>query len=91
MTVKLSHDIALALQHKIEELDDIERAFVHVDYQARDGLEHKIERNLHLDENNNSVRASSPSKSLRALSIDSEEAGLSGREWKADDNNTVVY
>ena len=30
MTVRDSHDIALALQHKIEVLDDIERAFVHV-------------------------------------------------------------
>jgi hypothetical protein len=30
MTVRESHDIALSLQHKIEELQDIERAFVHV-------------------------------------------------------------
>ena len=30
MTVRESHDIALALQHKIERMDDIERAFVHV-------------------------------------------------------------
>jgi cation diffusion facilitator family transporter len=30
MTVKLSHDIALELQHKIEKLVDVERAFVHV-------------------------------------------------------------
>ncbi len=46
MSVRESHDIALALQHKIEELDDVERAFVHVDYETRDGLEHKIERTL---------------------------------------------
>ena len=46
MTVMESHDIALALQHKIESLDDVERAFVHVDHQERDGLEHKIERML---------------------------------------------
>lgn len=46
MTVQESHDLALALQHKIEELDDVERAFVHVDHQRRDGLEHKIERQL---------------------------------------------
>ena len=46
MTVMESHDIALALQHKIESLDDVERAFVHVDHQERDGLEHKIEREL---------------------------------------------
>lgn len=30
MTVRESHDIALALQHKIEGLDEVERAFVHV-------------------------------------------------------------
>lgn len=30
MTVKVSHDIALELQHKIEKLIDVERAFVHV-------------------------------------------------------------
>jgi cation diffusion facilitator family transporter len=46
MTVMESHDIALALQHKIEELADVERAFVHVDHQERDGLEHKVEREL---------------------------------------------
>jgi len=46
MTVMESHDIALALQHKIEELDDVERAFVHVDHLIRDGLEHKVERKL---------------------------------------------
>ena len=46
MTVMESHDIALALQHKIESLSDVERAFVHVDHQGRDGLEHKIERHL---------------------------------------------
>ena len=46
MTVMESHDIALALQHKIEGLSDVERAFVHVDHQERDGLEHKVEREL---------------------------------------------
>ena len=30
MTVRESHDIALALQHKFEGLDEVERAFVHV-------------------------------------------------------------
>jgi cation diffusion facilitator family transporter len=43
-----SHDIALDLQHKIESLDDVERAFVHVDHKLRDGLEHKVERDLQL-------------------------------------------
>ena len=30
MTVRESHDIALALQHKIESFEEVERAFVHV-------------------------------------------------------------
>ena len=30
MTVRESHDIALALQHRIEGHDNVERAFVHV-------------------------------------------------------------
>lgn len=47
MSVRESHDIALALQHRIEESHEVERAFVHVDYAYRDGLEHKIERNLY--------------------------------------------
>ena len=46
MTVVESHDIALALQHKIEELEEVERAFVHVDYLPRDAPEHKVERQL---------------------------------------------
>lgn len=46
MTVTESHDIALELQHKIESLPDVERAFIHVDHQKRDGLEHKVEREL---------------------------------------------
>lgn len=46
MTVRESHEIALALQHKLEKLDDVERAFVHVDHEHRDGLEHKPEREL---------------------------------------------
>jgi len=32
MTVRESHDIALELQHKIEGLEEVERAFVHVSY-----------------------------------------------------------
>uniref|UniRef100_A0A061S4Y4 Cdf membrane protein n=1 Tax=Tetraselmis sp. GSL018 TaxID=582737 RepID=A0A061S4Y4_9CHLO len=46
MTVRESHDIALDLQHKIEALEDVERAHVHVDYQSRDKPEHKVDRNL---------------------------------------------
>ena len=46
MTVAESHDIALSLQHKIEGLSEVERAFIHVDHEERDGLEHKVERDL---------------------------------------------
>ena len=42
MTVVESHDIALALKHKIEAMVDMERAFVNVDHQERDGLEHQV-------------------------------------------------
>uniref|UniRef100_K3WAI3 Cation efflux protein transmembrane domain-containing protein n=1 Tax=Globisporangium ultimum (strain ATCC 200006 / CBS 805.95 / DAOM BR144) TaxID=431595 RepID=K3WAI3_GLOUD len=41
MCVKDAHDISLALQHKVEALDAVERAFVHVDYAPRDYDEHK--------------------------------------------------
>ena len=36
-TVREAHDISLALQQSIEQLSEVERAFVHVDYQAREG------------------------------------------------------
>ncbi|KAG2455096.1 hypothetical protein HYH02_000916 [Chlamydomonas schloesseri] len=52
MSVRESHDIALALQHKIEALDTVERAYVHVDYERRSLEEHKVERNLKLGERN---------------------------------------
>ncbi|KAG2496615.1 hypothetical protein HYH03_005436 [Edaphochlamys debaryana] len=58
MSVRESHDIALALQHKargwgrvhIEAIESVERAFVHVDYERRQLEEHKVERNLKLGE-----------------------------------------
>ncbi|GIL43591.1 hypothetical protein Vafri_1293 [Volvox africanus] len=50
MTVRQSHDIALELQHKIEGIDNVERAFVHVDYERRALEEHKVERNLKMGE-----------------------------------------
>ena len=31
---------------QVEALDEVERAFVHVDYKQRDEPEHKVERNL---------------------------------------------
>lgn len=40
MTVRESHDISLSLQQSIEQLEEVERAFVHVDYSSRDIDEH---------------------------------------------------
>jgi divalent metal cation (Fe/Co/Zn/Cd) transporter len=37
-----SHDIALDLQQKLEGIDEIERAFVHVVHTHRDVPEHKV-------------------------------------------------
>ena len=39
MILMESHDIKLALQHEIESPEDVERPFVHVDHELRDGLE----------------------------------------------------
>jgi divalent metal cation (Fe/Co/Zn/Cd) transporter len=64
MTVIDSHDIALALQHKIEAIVDVERAFVHVDHQERDGLEHKVEREL-VRSNSSKVEVTGDSTSVQ--------------------------
>ncbi|CAD7695510.1 unnamed protein product [Ostreobium quekettii] len=42
-TVAESHDVAVHLQQKVEALQRVERAFVHVDYQKRDAPEHNID------------------------------------------------
>ncbi|TMW60172.1 hypothetical protein Poli38472_000214 [Pythium oligandrum] len=52
MCVREAHDISLALQHKVEELETVERAFVHVDYLSRDYDEHK-DPTIRRDSNNN--------------------------------------
>jgi cation diffusion facilitator family transporter len=44
MTVRVSHDIAMHLQFKLEQLEEVERAFVHVDYASRDYDEHVVSR-----------------------------------------------
>ena len=38
--LRVSHDLALDLQQKVEAIPDVERAFVHVDYDFRDVDEH---------------------------------------------------
>jgi cation diffusion facilitator family transporter len=35
-----SHDVGILLQHKIERLEEVDRCFVHVDYQAREVDDH---------------------------------------------------
>jgi len=37
-----SHDVGIMLQHKIERLEQVDRCFVHVDYQMRDVDDHDI-------------------------------------------------
>ncbi len=50
MVVMDAHDISLALQKKVEALDEVERAFVHVDYLPRNYDEHKdLTQRLALD------------------------------------------
>lgn len=49
MTVEDSHDIGLELQHKIENLHTVERAFIHIDYKKRTIPEHKTERNIQIE------------------------------------------
>jgi cation diffusion facilitator family transporter len=38
--LRKSHDIGVSLQHKVEELDDVQRCFVHIDYQLREHDDH---------------------------------------------------
>ena len=32
--LRVSHDVGILLQHKIERLEEVDRCFVHVDYQV---------------------------------------------------------
>jgi divalent metal cation (Fe/Co/Zn/Cd) transporter len=40
MTVKESHDVAEALQMKLESLPNVERSYVHIDYETTHSPEH---------------------------------------------------
>lgn len=50
-TLRESHDTGITLQHKIETLDEVERCFVHIDYQLRVHDDHDpevpIEKKIH--------------------------------------------
>lgn len=43
LPLKITHDVSQSLQRKMEGLGDVERAFVHVDYESQHdiGTEHK--------------------------------------------------
>ncbi|KAF4697716.1 hypothetical protein FOZ60_000067 [Perkinsus olseni] len=58
-----SHDIGMGLQHKIEDLDRVERAFVHIDYQERPYDEH--DENSWPNEYYEKVRGSPRQKSAK--------------------------
>lgn len=45
-TLEESHDIAEALQIKLEDLPDIERAYVHIDYETTHKPEHAFKKNM---------------------------------------------
>lgn len=45
-TLRESHDVAEALQFKLEDLPDIERAYVHIDYETTHKPEHKFKKDL---------------------------------------------
>jgi len=46
LTVDVAHDIGLKIQQRIENLPDVERANIHIDFQSRDIPEHKVEKDL---------------------------------------------
>ena len=45
-TLQESHDVAEALQFKLEDLPDIERAYVHIDYETTHKPEHALKKDL---------------------------------------------
>jgi len=46
MTVEASHDVAEALQMKLESLPEVERCYVHVDYETSHAPEHFTKKEL---------------------------------------------
>ena len=45
-TVKLAHDVAEELQFKLETLPNVERAFVHIDYETSHKPEHALKKDI---------------------------------------------
>ena len=50
MTVAVSHEIGMDLQYKLEKHPEVERAFVHIDYQTRDYDEHSNSKKFSYEE-----------------------------------------
>lgn len=48
--LKESHDLGMKLQYFIESMDDVERCFVHIDYESRPYDEHVVSKIYHPDE-----------------------------------------
>ena len=46
MTLKETHDVAEELQFKLESLPDVERCYVHVDYETSHAPEHFLKKEL---------------------------------------------
>lgn len=42
--LKESHDLGMELQYEIEAQEDVERCFVHIDYETRDYDEHVVSK-----------------------------------------------
>jgi divalent metal cation (Fe/Co/Zn/Cd) transporter len=45
-TLRFTHDVAEELQIKLESLPDVERAYVHVDYETSHAPEHSMKKEL---------------------------------------------
>lgn len=45
-TLRHSHDVAEELQMKLESLPDVERAYVHIDYETTHSPEHFVKKEL---------------------------------------------
>jgi hypothetical protein len=45
-SLKATHDVAEELQMKLEDLPDVERAYVHVDYETTHKPEHFLKKEL---------------------------------------------
>mmetsp|Transcript_83218 Transcript_83218/g.165202 ORF Transcript_83218/g.165202 Transcript_83218/m.165202 type:complete len:407 (-) Transcript_83218:65-1285(-) len=86
-TLRESHDAGIALQHKVEMLEEVERCFVHIDYQLRLCDDHDpnvpIEEKLYGATRRGTPRASDSSKP-RFLQDDLEAPEGSGRLESAE-------